>query len=133
MSIQPGHIVLALILLTDSIGITITRHYCHDELKSVSFYSNKTSCEPDLCEDSNVCAFEENSCCSREIAFFKWQVDLGASLIKAKTVKFTQSAVITVLPTMNLISARLARFHSYLLTAPPRVVDILTWVQSLRF
>lgn len=51
-----SHIIISLVLIISTAGITIQAHYCMNELKSVGFYTDAQSC----CEDGMECSQCEN-------------------------------------------------------------------------
>ena len=52
-----SHITLSLILLVSTMGMAVSKHYCGDDLVSVSLYDNS---EDDSCCDMDNCCHNEN-------------------------------------------------------------------------
>jgi len=50
------HIVLASLLLVTTMGLTVSKHYCHNSLVDVSFFSKAESC----CDDGGCCQNENH-------------------------------------------------------------------------
>jgi hypothetical protein len=48
---KAGHIILGLLLLFTTTGITISKHYCGNNLKSVTFMTEPVSC----CDEDGCC------------------------------------------------------------------------------
>ncbi len=50
------HTVLAVYMLLITVGISVSKHYCFDRLKSVSFFSEAKAC----CGNTDCCHTEDN-------------------------------------------------------------------------
>ena len=46
-----SHIILALLVLVTTMGMTVSAHYCGDELKSIDLISQSDNCCGDSCPD----------------------------------------------------------------------------------
>ncbi len=46
-----SHIILALLVLVTTMGMTVSAHYCGDELKSIDLISTSDNCCGDSCSD----------------------------------------------------------------------------------
>jgi hypothetical protein len=57
---------LATLILLANLGLTLSVHYCHDEIASISLQLQE---EPCLAKESSCCAkvLSHNSCCSNKI------------------------------------------------------------------
>jgi hypothetical protein len=69
---QTNHIILSIILLVSTIGLVVSKHYCNEELVSVSFYDISDSC----CDD--------NSCCHEESETYQLKVDYSHNTTQIK-------------------------------------------------
>ena len=49
-----SHIALSLVLLATTVGMVVSKHYCHENLVSVSFFTDADSC----CDMDNCCHTE---------------------------------------------------------------------------
>lgn len=75
-----SHILLAILLLVTTMGMTVSKHYCGDSLKSVSLFS-----EPESCCDLPT------GCCHDESMIVDIQDDFSASVFH---FNFEQLAII---------------------------------------
>lgn len=113
------HILISILLLITTTGISISAHYCGDNLRSVSFMSIPASC----CDDT--------SCCHNETHFYQIDDDytiLGTGIKFLteyqiiNTPQFTESILVeadnNVLPVYRDIP-----FH-------PQIRSYLTLIQS---
>ena len=60
------HLFLALLLMTSTVGFTVSKHYCGSELIEVSINSKAKPC----CDDVG-----SSSCCHDEMAYFQLKED----------------------------------------------------------
>jgi len=64
-----SHIVLASLLLISTIGMAVSKHYCHNSLVDVSIFKKADSC----CDDGG--------CCTNENHFYQVKEDFSAPVI----------------------------------------------------
>ena len=64
---KTAHIILTLLLLTTTIGFSVSKHYCGSRLVEVSINSEAEPC----CDD-----MENSSCCHHETEYFQVIEDL---------------------------------------------------------
>ena len=64
-----SHIILASLLLTTTMGLAVSKHYCHSSLVDVSFFAHTESC----CDNGG--------CCSNENHFYQVKEDFSAPVI----------------------------------------------------
>ncbi len=70
---RTSHIILSFILLISTIGLVVSKHYCKEELVSISFFDISDSC----CEDS--------SCCHDKTESYQLKVDYSQNTNQIKT------------------------------------------------
>jgi hypothetical protein len=64
-----SHIILSVLLLTTTIGLAVSKHYCHDNLVGTAVFGKAESC----CDDGG--------CCTNENHFFQVKEDFSAPVI----------------------------------------------------
>ncbi len=64
-----SHIILASLLLISTMGLAVSKHYCHSSLVDVSFFAEADSC----CDDGG--------CCNNENHFYQVKEDFSAPVI----------------------------------------------------
>jgi hypothetical protein len=80
-----SHIIISLVLLVSTMGLTIDKHYCGDRLVSVSIFD-----EPDSCCDMT------GDCCHDDSETYKLSVDYTLSHLN---IDFDQAPI--VLPALS--------------------------------
>nr|WP_321356941.1 hypothetical protein [uncultured Draconibacterium sp.] len=69
-----SHIILATLLLTTTMGLAVSKHYCHSSLVDVSFFAQADSC----CDNGG--------CCTNENHFYQVKEDFSAPVISTVPV-----------------------------------------------
>lgn len=64
-----SHIILATLLLVTTMGLAVSKHYCHSLLVDVSIFANANSC------------CDSNGCCANENHFYQVEEDFSAPVI----------------------------------------------------
>ena len=64
-----NHIILASLLLISTMGLAVSKHYCHSSLVDVSFFAQADSC----CDDGG--------CCTNDNHFYQVKEDFSAPVI----------------------------------------------------
>ena len=64
-----SHIVFATLLLVSTMGMAVSKHYCHNNLVNVAVFSEAQSC----CDDGG--------CCTNENHFYQVKEDFSAPVI----------------------------------------------------
>ncbi|WP_319480605.1 hypothetical protein [uncultured Draconibacterium sp.] len=64
-----NHIILASLLLISTMGLAVSKHYCHSLLVDVSFFAQADSC----CDDGG--------CCTNDNHFYQVKEDFSAPVI----------------------------------------------------
>ena len=64
-----SHIILSFLLLTSTIGLAVSKHYCGGEVETVSLFTDAESC------------CDMDGCCHNEHDFFQVKTDFAAAQI----------------------------------------------------
>lgn len=116
-----SHILLSFLLLVTTTGLTINRHYCGDNLESISIFSEPQSCceMPNCCHnESIVIQLEEDfSISSFNISFEQIAVVLPnfSSLFNADLQEISDFKEFVHTPLKNPIKTVLSSIQSFLL------------------
>ena len=115
---KSGHIIIVLLLLISTAGISVSGHYCGDTLQSVTVNTLPES----------YCDIE--GCCHNETVTYK--IDLDYSLVD---FRFESEQIATTIPfvlniqTVDLLSINISRVFSDL-PSPPRLNSYLVIIQT---
>ena len=90
-----SHIISAILLLVSSMGLAVSKHYCHGEFVSVSIFHEADSC----CDMAG--------CCKNENHFYQVKEDFSSPVI----------STVPMLAELDILGHDLAAFES-LLTEP---------------
>lgn len=122
-----AHIFLAALILFSSTGITMHKHYCLGELKSVSLYQKADTCNPDT-DTAENCPFH---CCDDEVEQYKSD-DFGKASFEFKTASVSTLIAILSYFHIDFDQDRFLRaYHTYTDYSPPLIdQDIPVMVQS---
>ena len=134
---------LAFTVLVGSVGVTVNRHFCMGELKSLTLFGEPASCEMHppttkppcpLHGEGQQAANEKKGCCDDEAQFLSWDDDRQVSEIAPLP---PLAGLIPVLPPTNfseralhLRAAALPLFRNY--RPPPLVIDVPSRWQVFR-
>lgn len=114
-----GHIVFAIFMLVTTAGVTISKHYCGNNLQSISV----------VLEAKNCCDIP-SGCCHNEEVTLKIQDDFSPSII---AFDFSQSTCHVPL-FVTFIEAYVENPASFLLAdyslPPPKVLTVLSQLQT---
>lgn len=69
-----SHIIFAILLLISTMGMAVSKHYCHNNLVDIAVFSEAQSC----CNDGG--------CCTNENHFFQVKEDFSAPVISTVPV-----------------------------------------------
>ncbi|MFV0589847.1 MAG: HYC_CC_PP family protein [Draconibacterium sp.] len=69
-----SHIILATLLLVSTVGMAVSKHYCHNSLVDVSLFAQADSC----CDDGG--------CCTNDNHFYQVKEDFSAPVISTVPV-----------------------------------------------
>ena len=115
------HIALVLILLTATIGFSVSKHYCGDRLVSVSINSEANSC----------CDFGD--CCHNETDYFQLNEDYVFTIIlndiQIHDVNLLFPVVFTILQVEPEVKTHLGIVYSESLP-PPKIQTVLSLFQA---
>lgn len=117
-----SHIILASVLLISTMGLAVSKHYCHNSLVDVSIFA-----QADLCCD-------DGGCCSNENHFYQVKDDFSAPVISTVPV-FAEIDVLhqTLLDAYILAPTELAlEFDVVSAPPPPTVMEFLAEQQVYR-
>ena len=115
------HIILSLVLLLSTTGITIDKHYCGSRLVSVS-----------IAGDSQSCCDPGDGCCHNDIDTFKLTVDYTVSTV---SIDFDQTIVeIPVQPSfyISLLDGSLTDAEFTFFVPPRNLRTTLSTFQTYR-
>ena len=91
---KANHIILSVLLLIASIGLTISKHYCAGDLISTSLFVEANDC----CGDVDSCTNEDS--CENESTFFHLDDDFSLTTTNeipvSKEIEVFQPASITL-------------------------------------
>ncbi|NJB86091.1 hypothetical protein GGR26_001859 [Lewinella marina] len=128
---------LAFTVLAGSVGVTVNRHFCMGELKSLSLFGEEQPCAMALAE-APACPMHaapaKKGCCDDEQDFVQWDDDrqlsetaplpaLAWALPPAPPAGFSA-------PALHLLDAALRRYQHY--RPPPLVIDVPSRWQVFR-
>ena len=112
------HILISILLLFATAGVSVSAHYCGDMLRSVSFMSTPDSC----CDDA--------SCCHNETHFY--QLDDDFTFINTE-IKFLSGQQVINYPrpfeAMTVAEKSISSFYSDI-PLHPRIRSYLALIQS---
>ena len=126
---------LTLTMLVGSVGVTVNRHFCMGELKSLTLFGASATCEmhPPVAKppcplhgESQQPAADRKGCCDDEAQFLSWDDDRQLSEINPLP-PLAWVAVTTPLPpfpprALHLRAAELRPYQNY--RPPPLVIDV---------
>ena len=118
MFIKVGHIVISLLLLTSTMGLTLSAHYCGDNLKSVSVLADPASC----CD-------MPDGCCHDEAETYRVEDDYAAS-----SFQFDSKQIISLIQEYSIslvidLSDKNYSVPSYIEPPPPTMKQVLSSLQ----
>lgn len=141
-----GHILLAVIVLINTAGVSINKHYCNERLKSVALFvpapnchSKQSHCDKshnlqvsntDVCCSKNL---DARNCCNNQTVYLKSTIDFYYPTQDALIKKSIGSAV---LPSCTYFSGDPAIYPLYgqYNYRPPPIVRLLPILfQNFRF
>lgn len=125
-------------MLVGSVGVTVNRHFCMGELKSLTLFGEGEACEMALAAAAPVCPMHaapaKKGCCDDEHEFVQWDDDrqLGeliplpapAWIVPAPPARLFSE------PALHLRTAALRPFANY--RPPPLVIDVPSRWQVFR-
>ena len=117
-------------MLVGSVGVTVNRHFCMGELKSLSLFGKAEACEMDRPAPAacpmHATATKKKGCCDDEHEFVKWDDDRQAAEYAplprlAWTFPNPPAANFPDVP-LHLRARRNKRFENY--RPPPLLIDV---------
>ena len=121
---------LALTMLVGSVGVTVNRHFCMGELKSLTLFGKAEACEMDVVVPQPACPLHakpaKNGCCDDEHEFVSWDDDRQLSEITPLPPLAWIAATKPTPPfpgqALHLRAASLRPYQNY--RPPPHVIDV---------
>lgn len=113
-----SHIVVSLLLLTSTMGLTLSAHYCGENLKSISFAG-----------DSESCCDIPQGCCHDEAGTFRIDDDFDSMSLKFDTKLVASLIMAYSNPIFDELSARDFQIISFIEPPPPTVLQLLSRIQ----
>ncbi len=127
-------------MLVGSIGVTVNRHFCMGELKSLTLFGNTATCAMAAVPAKPPCplhateAVAKKGCCDDEQEFVQWDDDRQVFEVQALPVLPAVVGPVPLLPAvrppLHPRAAALRRYENY--RPPPRVIDVPSHWQVFR-
>ena len=131
---------LVFVILVGSVGVTVNRHFCMGEIKSLVLFGNAEACAMDMAGNNapacpkHASDVKKKGCCDDEHEFVKWDDDRQVSELQAlpPLPALIVPAVLLppVRPPLHPRSAALRRYENY--RPPPRLIDVPSHWQVFR-
>ena len=135
---------LALTMLVGSVGVTVNRHFCMGELKSLTLFGEPAACEMHppaatkppcpLHGNGQQGASKKKGCCDDKAQFLSWdddrQMHEQSTLPALPSVDLPQPVSFFPERTPHLRTAALSLFRYY--RPPPLVIDVPSHWQVFR-
>ena len=113
-----SHIVISLLLLTSTMGLTLSAHYCGDNLKSISVTGDPESC----CDIPEGCCHDEADTFRIDDDFASSSLDFESKLIVSLILDYSSLSY-------SELSARDFQIISFIEPPPPTVNQLLSRIQ----
>lgn len=116
-----SHIILSVLLLTTTMGMAVSEHFCSGTLVSLRLFSESKSC----CGDSD--------CCHNENHFYKVQDDFSAAQIQ-EVPQLAEIDILVSLPVFFELPGEAENYNHIILFAdsppPPKIQKVLSLRQA---
>lgn len=113
-----SHIVISLLLLTSTVGITLSAHYCGENLKSISI-----SADPESCCDI------PDGCCHDEADTFRLEDDFASSSFQYESQQVVSLLLDYSIALVIDLSDKNHSVPSYVEPPPPTIQQVLSYLQ----
>jgi len=113
-----SHIVISLLLLTSTIGLTLSAHYCGEDLKSISVLADPESC----CDIPEGCCHDEADTFRIDDDFASSSLDFESKLIVSLILDYSN-------PSYSELSVKDFQIISFIEPPPPTVNQLLSRIQ----
>lgn len=113
-----SHIVISVLLLMSTMGLTLSAHYCGENLKSISISGHADSC----------CDIPQG-CCHDEAGTFRIDDDFDSSTLQIDTKLIVSLIMDYPNPIFDELSARDFQIISFIEPPPPTVPQLLSRIQ----
>ncbi|MGB3799836.1 MAG: hypothetical protein WA952_08455 [Lewinella sp.] len=129
---------LALTMLVGSVGVTVNRHFCMGELKSLTLFGEGKACEMEAVMSKPACPMHakpaKKGCCDDEAEFVSWDDDRQVSevtpLPPLAWIVPTKPASLFPEEALHLRAAAIPLYQNY--RPPPLVIDVPSRWQIFR-
>jgi|APIni6443716594_1056825.scaffolds.fasta_scaffold2923003_1 hypothetical protein len=116
-----SHIILSVILLTATMGMAVSKHFCSGTFVSLKLFGESKSC----CGDSD--------CCHNENHFYKLQDDISAAQVQDAPQLAEIDILVSIPGSLELPGVAENNNHIILFTdspPPPKIQKVLSLKQS---
>ena len=115
------HILMSLVLLISTTGLTVDKHYCGNNLVSVSFFGHARSCG-DM----------DGSCCHQDTKTFKLTSDYTYPVINLSFDQDTDEIPVQVPAYVSIPRSSVLNIHPFGLSPPLSPLNTLAALQTYR-
>ena len=134
---QAGSLVIAIIVLTATMGVAVNKHYCQGRLVETTVFvkTKHAHCQQIItakqhCPYHEISNSKEEQCCSEESEFYQIDDLTNISKLSVKFQPVLFQAEIHYIVT-NIFSLQENNFHTYKNYKPPLIAqDVTVLVQS---
>ena len=116
-----SHIILSVLLLTATMGMAVSKHFCSGTIVSLKLFGESKSC----CGDSD--------CCHNENHFYKLQDDISAAQVQDAPQLAEIDILVSIPGSLELPGVAENNNHIILFTdspPPPKIQKVLSLKQS---
>ena len=113
-----SHIVISLLLLTSTVGITLSAHYCGENLKSISI-----SADPESCCDI------PDGCCHDEADTFRLEDDFASSSFQYESQQVVSLILDYSIASVEVLSNKNYSTPIFIEPPPPTTKQVLSSLQ----
>lgn len=113
-----SHIVISILLLTATMGLTLSSHYCGEKLKSISVVADPVSC----CDIPNGCCHDEAETFRVENDFASSSFLFESKLLVSLILDYSNSYIAE-------LSAKIFPISSFIEPPPPTIKQVLSRIQ----
>ncbi len=120
-----AHIILGMLILISSMGMTVSRHYCGNTLKDISIISETKPC----CDDVG-----EEGCCRNETERFELEEDFVPSNVSLEFKAINFDFLLAIVPDIlvNIVEKPANTFKVFSPPPPPKLLVFLSNIQVYR-
>ena len=115
---KASHIVLSLLLLSSTMGLTISAHYCGENLKSIS-----------VVNDADSCCDIPDGCCHDESGTFRINDDFASSTFNFESRLIVSLTLDYTIPIIEELSAKYFPISTFIEPPPHPLKQVLSTIQ----